>query len=84
MVVLGITAAFQINIGADSSIAGYGWGAGTWGRGTWGSGATLPAIVDVRLVFMDNFNNDLIFNLNNQGAIYYWTYMQVLVTEQYY
>ena len=70
----GITAAFQINIGADSSIAGYGWGAGTWGRGTWGSGATLPAIVDVRLVFMDNFNNDLIFNLNNQGAIYYWTY----------
>ena len=23
---------------------------------------------------MDNFNNDLIFNLNNQGAIYYWTY----------
>ena len=70
----GITAAFQINIGADSSIAGYGWGAGTWGRGTWGSGSTLPAIVDVRLVFMDNFNNDLIFNLNNQGAIYYWTY----------
>ena len=70
----GITAAFEINIGADSSIAGYGWGAGTWGRGTWGSGATLPAIVDVRLVFMENFNNDLIFNLNNRGAIYYWTY----------
>ena len=70
----GITAAFQINIGADSSIAGYGWGAGTWGRGTWGGASVLPAIVDVRLVFMDNFNNDLIFNLNNQGAIYYWTY----------
>ncbi len=70
----GITAAFEINIGADTSIAGYGWGAGTWSRGTWGSGATLPAIVDVRLVFMDNFNNDLIFNLNNKGAIYYWTY----------
>ena len=29
---------------------------------------------NVRLVFMDNFNNDLVFNLNNQGAIYYWTY----------
>ena len=70
----GITAAFQINIGADSSIAGYGWGAGTWSRGTWGGASVLPAIVDVRLVFMDNFNNDLIFNLNNQGAIYYWTY----------
>ena len=69
-----ITAAFQINIGADSSIAGYGWGAGTWGRGGWGSGATVPAIVDVRLISMDNFNNDLIFALNNKGAIYYWNY----------
>ena len=70
-----ITAAFQINIGADSSIAGYGWGAGTWSRGTWGSGATVPAIVDVRLISMDNYNNDLIFALNNKGAIYYWNYV---------
>ena len=70
----GITAAFQINIGADSSIAGYGWGAGTWSRGTWGGASVLPAIVDVRLVFMDNFNNDLIFNLNNEGQIFFWEY----------
>ena len=70
----GITAAFEINIGADSSVAGYGWGAGTWGRGGWGSGATVPAIVDVRLIFMDNFNNDLIFNLNNEGQIFFWEY----------
>ena len=69
-----ITAAFEIDIGADSSIGGYGWGTSTWSRGTWGSGSTVPAIVNVRLVFMDNFNNDLVFNLNNQGAIYYWTY----------
>ncbi len=70
----GITAAFEINIGADSSVAGYGWGAGTWSRGAWGSGATLPAIVTVRLIFMDNFNNDLIFNLNNEGQIFFWEY----------
>jgi hypothetical protein len=70
----GITAAFEINIGADSSVAGYGWGAGTWSRGAWGSGATLPAIVDVRLIFMDNFNNDLIFNLNDEGQIFFWQY----------
>ena len=69
-----ITAAFQINIGADASVAGYGWGAGTWSRGTWGGSSVTPAIVNVRLVFMDNFNNDLIFNLNDEGAIYYWTY----------
>ena len=69
-----IIAAFEIDIGADSSIAGYGWGAGVWSRGSWGSGATLPAIVATRLIFMDNFNNDLVFNLNNKGQIYYWVY----------
>ena len=69
-----IVAAFQINIGADASVAGYGWGAGTWSRGVWGGASTTPAIVNVRLVFMDNFNNDLIFNLNQGGPIYYWTY----------
>ena len=69
-----ITAAFQINVGADSSIVGYGWGAGTWSRGTWGGASIIPAIVDLRLISMDNFNNDLVFALNNQGAIYYWTY----------
>ena len=70
----GITAAFEINIGADSSVAGYGFGAGTWSRGTWGGASVLPAIVNVRLIFMDNFNNDLIFNLNNEGQIFYWVY----------
>jgi hypothetical protein len=69
-----IVAAFEIDIGADSSIAGYGWGAGVWSRGSWGSGATIPAIVSTRLIFMDNFNNDLVFNLNNKGQIYYWVY----------
>jgi len=70
----GITAAFQINIGADASVAGYGWGAGTWSRGVWGGASVTPAIVNVRLIFMDHFNNDLVFNLNDEGPIYYWTY----------
>ena len=70
----GITAAFQINIGVDTSVGGYGWGAGTWARGTWGSGTTTPVVTNLRLIFMDNFNNDLIFNLNDGGVIYYWDY----------
>ena len=69
-----IIAAFEIDIGTNVSVGGYGWGAGTWSRGTWGSGATTPIIGDLRLIFMDNFNNDLIFNLNDGGQIYYWTY----------
>jgi hypothetical protein len=68
-----IVAAFQINIGYATVTAGYGWGTGTWGRGTWGSGSTAPIFFDARLIFADNFNNDLIFNVSD-GAIYYWVY----------
>jgi hypothetical protein len=68
-----ITAAFQINIGYEIVTAGYGWGTGTWGRGTWGSSSTSPVYFDARLIFADNFNNDLIFNIND-SFIYYWVY----------
>lgn len=70
---ISITAAFQINIGYPIVTAGFGWGTGTWGRGTWGSGSTSPIYNDARLVFADNFNNDLIFNIND-GSMYYWVY----------
>ena len=69
-----ITAVFEIDIGPDVAIGGYGWGTETWSRGTWGSGSTTPALINVRLSFMDNFNDDLIFNLGNKGPIYYWDY----------
>lgn len=68
-----ITAAFQTNIGFETSTAGYGWGTGAWGRSTWGSGSTSPIFLPPRIVPMINFNNDLIFNYSN-GDIYYWVY----------
>ena len=68
-----ITAAFQINIGNNNVTAGYGWGAGTWGRGTWGSGTTSPEFQPARLQFFQNFNNDLLFNVNG-SFIYYWVF----------
>lgn len=68
-----ISAAFQVNIGYENVTAGYGWGTGTWGRGTWGSSSTTPIFNDARLLFADNFNNDLIFNISD-GSIYYWVY----------
>jgi len=68
-----ITAAFQISIGYGSSTYGYGWGAGTWGRGTWGSGAATPVSIPERLLFLEQFNNDLIWNIQD-GEIYYWDY----------
>ena len=68
-----ITATFQISIGFSNLTAGYGWGAGTWSRGAWGSGATTPVLFPERLIFQDQFNNDLIWNVQD-GTIYYWEY----------
>jgi hypothetical protein len=68
-----ISAAFQVPIGNNNVTAGYGWGAGPWGRGTWGSGTTTPVFQPARLVFFQNFNDNLIFNING-GDIYYWAY----------
>jgi len=64
--------AYQINSGLDSSVAGTGWGAATWGRGTWGSGAALTASgATLRIWSHDNFGEDLLFNVRDQG-IFYW------------
>ena len=65
-------AAFQINTGLDTTIAGAGWGAGTWGRGTWNSAANLTALgATLRIWSHDNFGEDLIMNVRDAG-IYYW------------
>jgi len=68
-----ITAAFQINIGNDNGVLGYGWGAGSWGRGAWDSGASTPVVTPQRDWFLGNFDNDLVANIRN-GTIYYWQY----------
>ena len=75
-----ITAVCYMPAGYPITTAGYGWGTSTWGRGTWGSGSTSPIYQPARLIFMDKFNNDLIFNTQYDtvsgagGEIYYWTY----------
>jgi hypothetical protein len=68
-----IVAEFDVNIGAEISVLGPGWGAGVWSRGTWGSSSITPIVISPRLQFQDNFNNDLIFNYYG-GDIYYWIY----------
>jgi len=68
-----ITAAFQINIGNDGGVAGYGWGAGTWGTVAWGFGSATPVYTPQRDWFLQNFDDDLVANIRD-GAIYYWQY----------
>ena len=68
-----ITAAFQINIGNDNLVYGYGWGAGAWNTGAWGSGSAIPVVLPQQDWFLQNFDNDLVANIRN-GTIYYWQY----------
>ena len=64
---------FQVNVGNAYITAGYGWGAGGWGISGWGLGASVPLYEPVRLIFQDNFNNDLVYNIEG-GDIFYWAY----------
>ena len=65
---------FEITAGNGTVEYGYGWGTSTWGRSTWGSGSLQPIILPLTVWFFDNFDNDLIMNVNTdgKGAIYYW------------
>jgi hypothetical protein len=76
----GITVVIYMPSGFPIATAGYGWGTSTWSRLTWGSGSTVPIFQPARLIFMDKFNNDLVFNTQYDtvsttgGEIYYWVY----------
>jgi len=66
-----VTAKYQINVGLDTQIGGNGWGAGPWSGGTWGTPRVLSAGNTLRLWGVDNFGEDLLFNVRN-GGVYYW------------
>lgn len=66
-----VSAAYQINVGLDTSALGDGWGTGPWGAGTWGLGTGDFVETDqMRLWTEDNFGEDLLFNPRN-GGVYY-------------
>jgi hypothetical protein len=72
-----ILATFEINIGNDISISGYGWGVGYYGNGTYGTARVTPYVQQQRDWFFDNFDNDVVMNIRN-GALYYWQYDPLL------
>lgn len=66
-----VVAAYQINVGLDTSATGNGWGTGPWGAGTWGVGSGTFVVTDhLRLWTEDNFGQDLLYNPRN-GGVYY-------------
>jgi hypothetical protein len=62
---------YDIDVGPVVDVYGYGWGAGTWGRLGWGLGSVSPVVTPARSWWYDNFDNDLVANIQN-GEIYYW------------
>lgn len=62
-----VVAAYQINVGAATSVPFSGWGAGSWNTGTWGVGTTSTAAL--RLWSQANFGEDLLFAIFG-GGIY--------------
>ena len=70
------TAAYEINTNPATSIAGYGWGAGTWGLSTWNTtraGLAAPNSVqlDSGKWSLDTWGEDLLACQFN-GSLYYW------------
>jgi len=63
----------QVPIGADTVVAGTGWGAGKWGRLTWGSASPITSAVEsvLRTWSHDTFGENLYINPRG-GDIYYW------------
>jgi hypothetical protein len=68
-----IRADFEVSIGNDIAITGYGWGVGQYGLGTYGTPRVTPYVQQQRDWFFDNFDNDVIMNVRG-GGIYYWAY----------
>lgn len=62
---------YDIAVGPSGSEEGYGWGTDTWGRLEWGLGGTTPIVLPPRTWWVDNFDNDIVANIQD-SEIYYW------------
>lgn len=70
---VGYTVQAEIEPGNAVTIQGTGWGVGSWGRDAWGLGTTGSGVdLPQRDWWFDNFDNDLVMNVRNGGA--YWWY----------
>ena len=66
-------AKYQINIGAEKSAFGFGWGTGTWNESTWNTPRSSSSItLDSSYWSLDTFGEDLLA-IRNDDALYRWT-----------
>jgi len=62
-----VSAAYQINVGAEYAIPLSGWGGGAWSAGPWGTGST--SLSTIRLWSQQNFGQNLIFWPTRRGYL---------------
>ena len=65
------SALYPLPAGLNTSVLGPGWSSGTWSRSTWNSAVESLAGEGLRLWSVDNYGEDLVMNVRDQG-IYYW------------
>lgn len=67
-----VTYAYQINVGAEHSVYGFGWGAGAYGLSTYGTPRIISTFfATARVWSLDQWGEDLIANPRGK-AIYLW------------
>lgn len=66
-----VNAEYQINVGAEGTVAGLGWGAGPWGEGTWSTPRTEGITIELRSWSLAEYGNDLLANYLD-GGLYLW------------
>ena len=65
-----VVGAYQINVGLDDYVSGFGFGSGYFGESSWGGG-TSGFSSQLRLWTIDNFGEDMISNPRG-GGLFYW------------
>lgn len=64
--------AYEISIGAETAVAGLGWGSGVWGGSTWGTPRSASDFISqLRTWQIDLWGEDAICNPRG-GSIYVW------------
>ena len=65
-----VVGAYQINIGLNDYVSGFGFGSGYFGESIWGGG-TSGFSAQLRLWTIDNFGEDMIANPRG-GGLFFW------------
>ena len=70
----GVTAEYEIHVGANTAIESFGWSAGSWGTEGWGIERSVsPETLDIRIWSLTNYGEDLVA-CHESSPLYRLTY----------